>query len=109
MVTRSDRVASETLGALHRDSLSNPSRVRAIFQRADEERGVLHAGINRRNQPRTAEVIQVDSAELLLAVRNVNVDDGEQIFFSLELADALYFFACSATSTEQGRRLRVTI
>ena len=40
---RADRVASETLGALHRDSISDPSEVRAIFQRAIKERGILYA------------------------------------------------------------------
>ncbi len=101
---RLDRIASETFGALHRDSISNPTEVRAILERAAQEGSVLNAGIDR-----TARILHVDLNALLLAVTNISLHANSQLFFSLELAGTQYFFACSAVSAVGARTLRATI
>ncbi len=106
---RLDRIASETLGALHRDAISSPAEVRAILERAAEQGSVLHAGMNRRNEVRRATIVRVDPNSMLLSAINISVEDRVQLFFSLELADVRYFFACSGIPTKAGSTLRVTV
>ena len=103
------RVASETLGALHREAITNTTEIYAILRRAADEGSVLEAGINRWSEPRAARIVRVESDAILLAVGNIGPDEWPQLFFTLQLGDIQYFFACSGTSAISGGALRVTI
>ena len=67
MTNRLDRVATETLGALHRDTIADSGVVRAILERAIEVKSVLHAGIDQRNDPRVTTIICLDGNSMLLS------------------------------------------
>jgi ubiquinone/menaquinone biosynthesis C-methylase UbiE/pimeloyl-ACP methyl ester carboxylesterase len=109
MMRRLDRVASETLSALHRQSIEDPKVVRATLERAAACSAVLQAGIDRRNEPRSATIIRLEGDALLLAVDNIADHRGKQLFVNFELDGVGYFLACSVLSEVSSRRLRVTI
>ena len=106
---RLDRVASETLSALHREPISVPAQVLEILRQTSKARCILSAGINRRNEASTAMILAVDGAYLLLATSNIAPSDRPQLFFTTDLAGVRYFFACTPLSVEGIDRLRVSV
>jgi ubiquinone/menaquinone biosynthesis C-methylase UbiE len=109
MLTRLDRVASETLSALHRETISDPSQVREILESAARLNSLLSAGIDRRNDPRLAAIIRVDAETMLLSVVSKAEYSPRQVFFNFELESGRYFFACTAISEVAPRTFRVSI
>src|SRR5262249_38260435 len=61
------------------------------------------------NEARTATVVRLDSNTMLLGKANINAAAGHQLFFTLELDDIRYFFACSMLQATSERELEVTI
>jgi SAM-dependent methyltransferase/pimeloyl-ACP methyl ester carboxylesterase len=109
MLKRLDRVASETLGALHREAISDRSEVLAILQRAAERSSVLLAGIDRRNNSRRATIVRIAPDALILSVTNIGERDPSQLFFNFEVGKVSFFFACSVLSRPADSTLRVSV
>jgi len=110
MLKRLDRVASETLGALHRDVIGDHVEIRAILDRAARRASILSAGINRRNDARRATIIRIEDEHLLLSTANISPQIRRQLFFNLMLDGVHYFFACTTISRGAGEhQLRVTL
>jgi len=109
MLKRLDRVASETLSALHREAITDPTEVRAILERAAQIGSLLDAGIDRRNDPRRATVISVDSDSMLLLASSMSDCVGRQLFFHFELDAARYFLASSVRSYDANGFLRAAL
>src|SRR5262249_41062574 len=103
-----NRVASETLGALHRDVISSPAEVRRILGQAAERGSVLRVGLNRLNAAEIATIAEIGAVEMILTVDNIRPDDPPQRFFNFELGDVQYFFGCS-DGVLAGTALRVRI
>jgi ubiquinone/menaquinone biosynthesis C-methylase UbiE/pimeloyl-ACP methyl ester carboxylesterase len=109
MLKRLDRVASETLSALHREAISDRDQVRAILESAARLNTQLSAGIDRRNEARVASIRQLDADSMLLSMVSKAEYNLRQLFFSFELEGVRYFFACSAMSEIGQESFRVTI
>jgi ubiquinone/menaquinone biosynthesis C-methylase UbiE/pimeloyl-ACP methyl ester carboxylesterase len=109
MIGRLDRVASETLSALNRQAIEDPAWVRSTLERAAARAIVLQAGIDRRNEPRTATIIRVDRDALVLSGENIAGQGSQQLFLNFDLDGVAYFMACSVLSEESPRRVRVAI
>src|SRR5258708_569090 len=98
MIERLDRVASETLSALQRQAVEGPELVRAALERAAARETELRAGIDRRNEPRTAVIIRVDLDSIVLSVKNIPNHVGRQLYLNFDLEGVAYFLACSVLS-----------
>src|SRR5262249_43181230 len=109
MLDKHERMASETLAALNRDVISGQREIRTILEAAKEHGSQLYAGISRYNEAETTTVVRLDSNTMLLGKANINAAAGHQLFFTLELDDIRYFFACSMLQATSERELEVTI
>lgn len=93
MLTRVDRVTSESLGRLNRKSLERPAEIRALLGHLRERRIVLRNGINHRNDPRSARIKAIADDRVTLSTANLDQEDAAQLFLNFELDDTSYFFA----------------
>ena len=73
------------------------------------ERTVLHSGISRRNDPRTARVERVGADRLSLRTENFDHAGAPQIYFTLALGETRYFFAAAPVGEPRSGRLDVEL
>src|SRR5262245_37288525 len=109
MLTRLDRIATDSLSALHREKISNPVEVLAVLERAARLGSVLDAGIDRRNEPRRATIISIGADSMLLSASGFGDCAGRQLFFQFEIETVRYFLACIASSYELNGLLRAVL
>src|SRR5262245_9401809 len=109
MLKRLDRVASETLSALHRETIVDPVTVRAILHAAARQSILLSAGIDRRNEARLAAISRIDADGMLLSVASKAEFNLRQLFFNFDLEGVQYFFASTDVIEIAPRALRVSI
>jgi SAM-dependent methyltransferase len=104
-----DRVTPESLRRLHRESVAGRPAVRGLLERLRQAGTPLGSGINRRNDPRTATVEQVEPDRVRLRIRDFDHAAGAQVFLNFELDGTRYFFAASPLASPAPDRLDVAI
>jgi ubiquinone/menaquinone biosynthesis C-methylase UbiE/pimeloyl-ACP methyl ester carboxylesterase len=99
----------ESLRRLHRGIISNSESIVALLERACREQVILHNGVDRKSEPRTAQVIEVSLTELVLNAPNLVAGQQPQIYLHLEIGSTRYFFATPPISGGGEEPLRLCL
>jgi SAM-dependent methyltransferase/dienelactone hydrolase len=90
---RLQELPPDSLRRMHRRSIEDPTRVRALLLRLRDERVLLTSGVNHASTPRTATVAGVEPERLVLDAQSIECSGQPQIHFSFDLDGVPYFFA----------------
>ena len=77
-----DPVGSSALARLHRVIVEGPEAVSKFLRRVESQSGKLSSGINRRNDSRTARIVDVEASSFTLLFDNLNDERLPQLFLS---------------------------
>ena len=104
-----DRVTSQSLRRLHRESVAGRAAVRRLLEELRRAATPLGSGINRRNDPRTATVERVEHDRVRLRTRDFDHSAGAQIFLTFELDGTRFFFAASPLARPADGQLEISV
>lgn len=88
-----DEVPSASLRQLHRGVITDQNLIVELFELARSNRAVLHNGVDRKSEPRTAHIHVVSTTELVLNAPNLCASGQPQIYLYFDVGSARYFFA----------------
>ncbi len=100
-----DQVPSDQIRRLHRDEITDPIRIRYLFERLRAEAVTLDNGVDRRSAPRRAQVIAVSERDIVLRSRNLEPKSGRPTHFTCDLAGSRLFFSLYLRTTGKKGRL----
>lgn len=105
MLARVDQIASDTLGALNRESIEDAGEIRRILDAMKADGTVLHAGLSGRSVMRRGRILDFSDRHIRLKVLSGSFSAEGQVFFLGELGEARYFFA-TRVSSRTGEEVR---
>jgi len=104
-----DLMPGARLRQLHRGVIDDESDVREILLRAGYQRAVLHNGVDRKSEPRTALIREVGTTELVVIAPNLFAAGQPQLYLHFDLSRTRYFFAAPPISGGGREPLRISI
>lgn len=103
MIDRLDSMTPGSLTRLNREAIRDRARIRALLERAAQERVALSNGINRRNQPRRAFINRIERDRIFLVTDGLeDVGGATQRYFSFSVNGDQYFFAVAVPANVPG-------
>jgi ubiquinone/menaquinone biosynthesis C-methylase UbiE len=88
-----EAISDDSLKRLHSDAIEGAPAIRELLLRAQRGGAVLESRLNLGLDRQTAVIETVGADHLLLATRNFDADQPEQIFLNVDLDGRRYFFA----------------
>ncbi len=109
MTERLTPMSDESIGRLHRGSISGAAAIARIFQRVAADGSWLDGGINRRNERRRAVILGIDAVGLDLRLDGFDTPLSTQLYLRFSDGSDDFFFATSVEGSSDGSVARVRI